>query len=344
MNTRPTYNRCRLQFRVQAVLSVLLALLGAFVVDTAGAQSFRGEPSALLRITDGETLRSELEAGQVLLISIPEQFPYVEALRLRLSLTEEAILPSGAFSISVYSAIDPGMADTSGFVTFAGRSLGTVPVAKDQTYTIPVQNPHSTHTRDEASQEIFLEADPKIGVLGIQIAPAMKGLGANLENLRFLLEIAPILTHRGGIKIELTGEDEVLSGAREALRITLNGEPVSEKELYFREPGIYRLDVDGGDYLRHSENVGIQSARTATVLLEAREPRAFLTVHVPSVAEIFLGGRRIITTDRSVIEHPPGSYTLMIRVGDFVISRRVHFEAHREYQIGLDLDILIKEN
>ncbi|TVR74286.1 MAG: hypothetical protein EA427_01200 [Spirochaetaceae bacterium] len=334
----------RIGLRACMVLPVLLLLSGLSWNTPLNAQSFRGEPTVLLEITEATPIRSELEAGQVLMLAIPDSYPFVEALTIQLISPEEELLVPGAFSLSAYSAIDPALAETSGYVTFAGRLLGTVPVESAQTYTIPVLSPSRSDDITESASTAFREADPRIGAIALQIAPAMKGVGAHLEEIAFLIEIRPVTSRKGGVRVELTGEEGVLERAREVLHITLEGEPLQEGEILFRTPGIYRLEVNAGDYLQHTENVGIDAARTTTALLEAREPRAFLAIHVPSVAEVFLGGERISASPRSTLEHPPGSYILLIRMGDFVISRRVRFEANRKYQIGLDLDIMIKED
>ncbi len=337
----------KVQIRAVSRRIALVVTLGFLFLparETVHSQSFRGEVAETIEITDGTLRHAELEPGQVVLLAFAAQYPYVEAIQLRVVAPQGTSLVPGAFSLNVHAGVDPATEMTSGFVTIAGQALGTVPAEASRPYLVPVNTPYAAGREIALIGQTFRAADPQLGLMAIQIAPAMKGISSDMEGLVLSLEITPLRSVIGGIQIQLTGDLDVQSRAREELRITLDDTVVPEGSYIFREPGIYHLEARAGDYLHHRENVGIDAARTTRILLEARVPRAFLGIQVPSVAEVFLSGERIEHTAGSILEYPPGTYIMLIRMGDFVISRRVTFRANREYQIGLDLDIMITEN
>lgn len=321
---------------------IVLMLLVPTVVH---GQSFRGEVAHLLGITDDSTVTTALYPGQVLLVSPTDSFPYLQALELRIRVPRDTGFAPGTFRLSVYEGVDPDVLDSRGFVSIAGRALGTFSVLETaQPFVLPVITPFPTDWLPRQDVSVFQEADPGLGLMAIQLVPAMKGIPPELEDAALTLELHPVMASFGGFQITLSGEEDLLERARRQLYIAVDGKEVSEGTLVFRNPGIYKLEARAGDYLDHRENIGIEVARTTNLVLEPREPRAYLSIHLPSVAEIFLDGHSVPANPAEVLEYPPGSYVMMIRVGDFIISRRVIFEANKEYEIGLDLDILIKQN
>nr|MDA3949973.1 hypothetical protein [Spirochaeta sp.] len=93
--------------------------------------------------------------------------------------------------------------------------------------------------------------------------------------------------------------------------------------------------------LSHTANVGINRARIEEVVLTAEIPRAAIRINVPSVADVFWNGERV--TDRS-LSVEPGIHTVLIRLGDFSLSQQLELEPNGEYEVGMDLDILLKQN
>lgn len=328
--------------------SMVLALLSVVLSTTGGqalwSQSFRGEVAERFEILDGSTIEAGIEAGRVILLDFSDRFPYVESLELRVTPPEGTTIPTGAFSLHVYEAVDPVSTTTSGFVTIAGRAVGTEPLRPSSSYIVPVTTRYPDRFRQIDEDGTFRAINPSLGMVAIQLVPAMKGMTTGMEALPFVVTITPHLAAVGGVVVQVTGEPDVRDRSHELLRLTINGQPIDEGSIAFFSPGIYRLEAVAGDYLNHAENVGIDAAQTTTRTYTVREPRAFLQIRVPTVAEVFLDGTRIGGVGREFLEYPPGSYVLLIRLGDFAISRRVTFEANKEYQIGLDLDILIKQN
>jgi hypothetical protein len=142
--------------------------------------------------------------------------------------------------------------------------------------------------------------------------------------------------------VSLSGEPDVVERAAGILTISLDGDPVSPDELMEVDPGIYRLEAQAGDFLAYTSNVGIERGRVRTVVLEATEPQATVRLSVPSVADVYWNGNLVVSRrDMSV---SPGIHSLIVRLGDFSVSRKVELAANERYVIGIDLDILLNQD
>ncbi len=328
------------------MLSTFLAIIVPVVIAPARVhgQSFRGEVATYHVIENKGSVHFELAAGQLALFETVESFPFVEGLEIRVKPEGDVRIVPGAFSVHVYEGVDPSIRETSGFTTISGRPAGTALVDGVNRFVVPVETVFDRQRREYPVEGDFRIVNPGLGAVAVQIVPAMKGLSPEMEGLSFQLETTPLLSGLGAIRVGITGTEEIVESSREHLRIYLEGRDVTPDIPVFVSPGIYRLAAEAGDYLDHAENVGIDAARVTTKLLEVREPKVHLKLEVPSVAEVFLDGVRLVPRGREVMEYTPGTYMMMIRIGDFAISRRVVFEPNQEYEIGLDLDILIKQN
>jgi len=170
----------------------------------------------------------------------------------------------------------------------------------------------------------------------------MKGMDSTALSAAYSVRISPRLRPIGALRVTLAGEAELLTRTREELQLSLNGEEIAVDAVVERAPGIYRLEAQAGDFLETASNVGIEQGHIREITLEPREPLAMIRVSVPTVAEVYWNGTRL--ADQSPFTAAPGEYSIMIRLGDFTVSRRIELEAHEDYELAIDLDILLKRN
>lgn len=332
--------------RVGRFVAAFVLVLIAAITTPVDAQNFRGEVVATQIISGPAETRTELGAGQVLLLGFTEEYPFPDGVEINIVPEAGRTLPAGSFSLAVFEGVDRSVQDQEGFTTIAGRPLGTIPLRGSTSVLIPLVRESRASDRSTASRhpETLPPADRGRGYIAAQIVPSMKGMNPAIENTVFSLRVVPRLSGEGGIRISLHGEPEIVEQALDQLALTLNNVAIEPGSINTVSPGIYRLTAIAGDYLEHTENIGVEAGRTVNRTLPVREPRALIRVRVPSVAEVFLDGVRLSGDARSTVERAPGHYMVLIRVGDFSISRRIHLKANQEYEIGLDLDILFKQD
>lgn len=316
----------------------MIALLLAGGATSLAAQSFRGEIHAQHRFEDASTYTTTLGSGEVLLLSFPADARFFAGLRVEIR-TAQASAPPGTFTATVWSSVDAD--STEGVATFAGQQIGTLPVVRPrQSMLIPTES--GTALTADAGEFRTREINPSLGPVAVQLVPVMKGATDAALAIRYEISVSPVLRSVGGVVVELSGESELVRATRSELTLTLDDAPISLDEVIERTPGIYRLTATAGDYLDVTVNVGVDRGEIRTITLEPTEPRAQVRINLPNVAELYWNGA--LVQDTTPLTVAPGTHSLLIRLGDFTLTRQVTLEANQRYDIGLDLDILFNED
>ncbi len=303
-----------------------------------GAQSFRGEIAARVSVPLQDDAHSpSLGGGQVLIIQRAADPHWLEGLDISVSLEGDDPVPPGAYALVIFSDVDTTGEPDDGFITMGGRQWASHPIlsAAPVTTTIPIRNRTTGHQPREGIEIAS-------GEIALQIVPVMKGMPPSIANRQFTVSLTPRFSIRGGLAITLTGDPAVVAHAQELLEVRLDRVAVDADGLIVLDPGIYRVAVQAGNLLEQSRNVAIESASITTLAFEPLEPVARVRFSLPSVAEVFLDGVRI--DSRVPLVREPGRHLMLIRLGDFTISRQMILEAHQEYEIGLDMDVLIRRH
>lgn len=319
----------------------LLAILTLALSMPAGmpGQSFRGEVVLRDEITTTSRAGTTLGVGQLAVIAVaPEALRFVESLVIEVT-PPEAAPPTGSFSVGVFGSVD-APAET-GVVNLAGVPLTTVPLGAGRSRIVVPFRDSLDVTPAAGSTRTGL-ADPNTGAVAVQLIPVAKGLSESAARAGYAVSITPNLRAVGALEITLSGDQSILPEAREILSVTLDGVPVDIDTVLERTPGIYRLEARAGDYLEYTSNVGIDQGRIHRMTLEAREPRATVRLSVPSVAEVFWNGE--FMEQRESFTVAPGRHDVVIRLGDYSVSRRVSLEVNETYEVAINLDILLNRD
>jgi hypothetical protein len=314
----------------------LLVLICAVAVDVHG-QSFRGEINTRETLSSGGEIDSSISSGDVILLSVDESaLRFVTGLDIVIEPESDSIVP-GSFTVAVFGAVDPP--EESGVQNFAGRRLSTIPLTNPvrQRVFVPFRSDYAG-----TENSITDPADPRIGDIAIQLVPIMKGMDSRALSAAYSVNVTPRLRPVGAVRISVVGDPELVQRTREELEISLDGETIEADTVIEREPGIYRLEARAGDFLDVTSNVGIAQGRIREISLEPQEPVATVRVSVPTVAEVYWNGNRMV--DHSSFTASPGEHSVMVRIGDFTVSKRIELNAHEDYELAIDLDILINRN
>lgn len=318
--------------KLRTILATVFVVGGVL----APAQEFRGAVVDTRTLGVGSSAEISLGSGEVILFAIDgEALRFVRALQFTASRDRRAI-PDGSFSLVAYGSVTAP--ETTGVATLAGRRLEVVPlVGTRQVIVVPVREGEPATTTGAVTTD---RADPRTGFVGIQLIPLMKGMSDEMLRRRVAVAVTPLLRRVGAIALALEGE--AAAEAAPLLSVTVNGTAIDPEAGAELAPGIYRVVATAGEFVEFSGNVGVELGRTTEVVLEAVRPRATVRLIVPTVADLFLDGEPVEAGTE--LQLAPGSHTLLVRLGDFAISRRFEFEAHREYEIELDLDLLLNQN
>jgi hypothetical protein len=315
---------------------VLALLIGA---NAAWGQNFRGVVDRFDLPEPNSIHEATLTGGTVAVIDVSGDRRFTSGINVRIRSRSSVPIQPGQFTVALYSAVDAP--DESGVVTLAGSLIDRFPVTNASTIEIVVPFAGYTAPAVPAGTRNVNPIDPTIGAIGIQLVPSGKGMSSETMSTEFSIEVAPVLRPVGGIFVELNGEPDVVADALERLSLEIDGNSVEVGQVIEVPPGIYRLTANADDLLSYTANVGVERASIREVTLTVERPRARVRLSVPSVADVFWNGER---TTGSTLSVEPGIHTVLIRLGDFSLSRQLELEPDGDYEVGVDLDILLKQN
>ncbi len=318
--------------------SIFLVALVVSIVPL-GAQSFRGHVVPLPFPEPDQPSETTLRSGDVAVVAIPGDRRFIAGVDIRVLPQRDSGIQPGMFTVVIYDAVDAPGGD--GIVTLGGMQKERIPVTAASPISAVVTFAGSPRQSVPAGTALISDVDPSIGNVGIQLVPAAKGMSQEHLDTTFTLQLTPILRPKGGVIVRFDGEDEVVSEAELIAEVYLDDVRITPGEIAEFTPGIYRLRAEAGNLLTHTANIGIERGRIRTVTLTVVRPRATVHINVPTVAQVFWNGELISRSEMSV---EPGEHTLLIRLGDFTISRKITLEPNGDYQLGVDLDILFKQN
>ena len=320
---------------VRRIPLVLLVLLSTVVA----AQSFRGDVAHRVVLGSEGASERRLSAGQVLLIELEaESRRFISGIAIEL--VTDGPLTSGVLTAHFYAGVDPP--GSGGMTNLAGLSLGTVPIgpAPRQRLLVPVSNQADDQTAAGIAR--LDTADPSIGSIAVQIVPGMKAVDEGSLRAEVRVSIRPELRPVGALIVELDGEDDIRERALRQITLEIDGRSLRPGETIELDPGIYRLVAEAGELLSETVNVGIEQAQVRRVLLQAREPMAQVRLSVPTVADVYWNGSLVAADE--MMEVSPGDHSIMIRMGDFSVSRQMTLSANETYEVAIDLDILLNRD
>lgn len=330
-------------------LTVLTAVgfLIALTPVSVRAEQIRGqviiaEPSG--SVTD--PYRVEISMEQIAILPLTGDPRFLDGIRLEVQVPRAARMNPGTLGLYLYSGITPP--PEGRVMTLTGRRLFFLPVPNAARFfvTVPVNEPHTFRgTADTyVTSVVATDAFP----LAVALLPITKGITHETAAARFPLRIDPIVPEIGSIKLTVRTPDgepvDPESPDQREFTLHLNGDTIEYdgSELVLT-PGLYRVGLESERYERDQLTIGVERGQVAQVAFTLREPRSVIRFEAPAGAELFVNGESVAHDDGE-FTLPPGEHTVLFRVGDYAVSRRLLVEPRRNYQITLGLDILIEED
>ena len=320
-------------FRTRGVAGVLFLL----IATRSAALNFRGEIAHTVTVDHTAAEPITLHAYQVLLIDVREETQrYAEAVELRV--TPPATRGPTFLSLRTYGAVS--YEERLGVASLVGVSLGNTPLEGSMRTVFRVPFSDQSSRPSEAGVVLLSETDVGTGYIAVQLVPTTKGMSDPNSLSSCKIAVTPVLRNVGGIRILLEGSPDARRLIAPLTTLSLAGQEIDEGRVYERTPGIYLLEAEAGAYLSYTANVGVERGVTREVGITVSQPLSTVRLTVPSVAEVLWNGELITTTSFSA---PPGVHDVMIRLGDYTVTRSVTVKPLEDVEVSINLDILLTE-
>jgi len=222
------------------------------------------------------------------------------------------------------------------------RRLGYIalPARIRNIYQIPLRADHGLRTSPYATVLTGV-VDISSFPLLFRLMPVSKGAGTALENMVFNLNVRPILSNEGALRITFH-YPENLPGR--PLTVLINDEIIENprEERILRE-GEHHLVILSEDYRNQSSRFVVERASTLELVVELEDPTPLLVFEHPEAARVYLNNV-FLPNSRYPQPVEPGVHEIRFQVSDYTIIRPVTVQRGRTYRIALSVDIVISES
>jgi hypothetical protein len=318
-------------------LSLILLIL------PLSADNILGEMAGIIQLeSDEDTSEVVLTLEDLAVVSFLYDNPFVQGVELIFNLSTEARNFPNSFALYLYRSIvpEPVSAQTS----YRGNQffMQILPFSSEFSVKIPFE-PSNSLKKDAASvvtSPVSIDNFP----LMITLLPIMKGLPMEAKSAKISMIARPIYENRGGLKIDLVKEDELID---EDILVTIDEKAVPwPYEYYSLEPGFHSVVISHMLSGKKEFNIAIEKGKFTSLryTLEAELPRVYF--EQDKGLSYLLDGEELSEKDmESFITLTPGVHLIEIRLNDtLTIKREFDFHAGENVTISLDAQILVEKD
>ena len=207
-------------------------------------------------------------------------------------------------------------------------------------YQIPLREGHGLRTSPYATVLTGVQSPSSFPLL-FRLVPVIKAIPDELEKIVFTLNVKPILSEEGALRINFRYPE----GLRDRpMTVLIDGEPISNPaEERFLKEGDHRLVIQSEDYRGQSSRFVIERAKTLDLLVELQDTRPRLIFEYPESARVYLDNV-LLSNLRTSLAVEPGLHEVRIQISDYTIIRPLTVQRGRTYRIALSVGVEITED
>ena len=331
-----------------STLALAVYLLTALVAEAQNAEQIRGSVTIAQQSDDARNEPYHVEIGmeEIAVLRLGSDPRFVQGVRLEFQVPRGARLHPGALGLYLYQNLSPRPEPRLMSLRADRVFFLPIPNAARFFVTVPLQPAHDF--RGTADTYVTSAVPADAFPIAATLLPISKGITNETASARFTIRVEPVLLNLGAFQLViLDPEGQPVAPQAQSVdefTLRLNGDTlVYSEEQQLMPPGLYRIGLESERFEREQLTFGVERGRVAQIALRLREPRSSIRFEAPAGAELFVNGESV-AYEENEFTLPPGEHSVLFRLGNYSISRRLVVEPKKNYDISLGLDILIEEN
>ena len=296
-----------------------------------------------LAAPDGVTVALSYTSSSLILLEGDTRF--FRGIQLELNSPQNFLAHRGSLAAALYGELNPAPnfgSSGAGIADFECRRLAFDPLpAKIQTiYQIPLKAEHGLRTTPYAT--VLTETlDASVFPLLFRIMPVIKGISDDLEKMVFSLNVKPIFSDEGALRINFRYPYNLPD---RPLSLLIDDELITDLQMErLLKEGEHHLVILSEDYRNQSRRFVVERAKVLELAVELQDPTPLLVFECPENAKVYL--------DNVYIPNPgfpspvdPGFHEVRFQVSDYTITRPVMIQKGKTYRVALSVDVNISES
>jgi hypothetical protein len=285
----------------------------------------------------GESLALPYTGAAV--IELDQETRFFRGIELELIVPQAYMAHRGSLAVALYAELDkvpgPGIADLE------ARLLGMEPIPNkiQIVYQIPIRPDHGLRDSPYATLPVGI-ALPESFPLLFRILPVIKGLSEEVEAMSFRLNVKPILSDEGAVRILLRYPEHL---PRRPFTALIDDEVAEQpQDTRLLKEGEHSLVIISEDYRNESRRFVIERGKILELSIALRDTIPLVYFEAPDNALIFFDDEAV-DSSRQPISADPGPHEVQFRMGDYTMVKALTVRRGKTYRVALAVDVSVSE-
>jgi len=319
-------------------IAAVVFLAGTFVYG----ENVRGRLAAVRDVTSSSPAEFPLDSLVSIRLENPEDF--LQAVEIEISIPPQVRRFRDSFSLSLYKNVTPEP-DKTATSYFADQVTSLLLPSSTKFYLqVPVKEDH-TLKAVQGTTIVNEHVEAAEFPIVLSILPVMKGIPSYVYESRFSIKLKPIYFSRGKAQITLEVENSDEEVESDTMRLLIDEREVTyPRPEYILPVGIHTLSVVSSRYKDVSLQFGVEEGKTNTLTIALEPEQSYIRFEAPEQATIFIDGTRYNGASGKRSEITTGVHTVLFKLGEYSISKKIEIKPGKNYNISLFFDIFINED
>lgn len=273
------------------------------------------------------------------LIRLGKETRFFRGIELEFTVPQTYLPHRGSLAVVLYEELDrvpePGAADLQAEQLFLQPILNKIQTV----YQIPLRANHGLRNSPYVMVPTAVIPPASFPLL-FRVMPVIKGLSEEVENMRFTLNIKPLLSNEGAVKILFRYPDNLSDRPFTALIDDDVVERPAEERL-LRE-GEHHLMILSDDYRNESRRFLVERGKILELTVNLQDPTPLVIFEAPENARVFFDNQPLGTSPPPMAAEP-GIHEVRFQVGDYVVVKSLTVQKGKTYRASLSVDVQISE-
>jgi hypothetical protein len=321
---------------------MLSAFALALVTPRAGAEILRIAKADMIEVGVEKPagIAVSMSAGDSTLVMLEKDLRFLSGVEFEITAPAAWISHRGQLAAAFYCALDRLPANYASEIQVKELRYEPLPNKIQSIYQIPVKQ--GAALRPSPYVSVLRETVPpdEFPVL-FRIVPISAVMDEELESMEFRLNVKPILSDEGAVRILLRFPEHLPD---KPAAVLIDGKviesPQSERLL---KEGEHQLTVLSADYRNQNRRFVTERGKSLTVTITLQDLTPQMIFEAPANARIFLDEKLIQNTTGSLAVEA-GKHDVKIQVSDYSIIRSINVQKGKTYRISFTIDMAISEH
>jgi hypothetical protein len=273
------------------------------------------------------------------LILLSQDIRFFRALELEFTTPQNYLFYRGSLALAVY--VDLDKTPNAGVADIQGRQIFFEPIPNkiQSVYQIPLHQAHSFKTTPYVT--VLPQTVSTSFPILFRLLPVIKGLDEEIETMRFTLQVKPVLSDEGAVRL-IPRYPENLQGR--PFTVLIDDQVIENpgEERLLRE-GDHHLVILSSDYRNENRVFKVERGRILELTIALQDTTPLVIFEAPKNALIFLDNR-IIDDPESPMLVEPGVHEVKFQLSDYSIVKTIMVQKGKTYRVSMAVDVQVSES